>query len=210
MRPIRRRLTVLVGAVPLMLIAACTSSSTTSSTGTTTSGSPGTTVGPSGIQVSDVWCRANPPVNPLSACYMSITNGSGSADALVGASAPTSIAETTELHETVGGGMAGTTMHGSASTAMGAMKDDTSGAGGGSATTGTVRKVTEGEMAEMGMRPVAQIPLPPGQTVKLEPGGYHVMLINLVQPLAAGQTVPLTLTFQKAGTRTIDAPVRSA
>jgi len=52
----------------------------------------------------------------------------------------------------------------------------------------------------MKMRPVAGIELTPGAKVALKPGGYHVMLMGLKQPLAAGQSFPLTLTFEKAGT----------
>ena len=46
----------------------------------------------------------------------------------------------------------------------------------------------------MTMRAVDAIELPAGRTVELKPGGYHVMLIDLVGPLAAGDKVPVTLT----------------
>ena len=39
----------------------------------------------------------------------------------------------------------------------------------------------------------------PGKTVKLAPGGYHLMLMDLKSPLKQGDKVPLTLEFQKAG-----------
>ena len=39
----------------------------------------------------------------------------------------------------------------------------------------------------------------PGQTVKLAPGGYHIMLIGLKKPLAIGDHVPARLKFEKAG-----------
>ncbi len=39
----------------------------------------------------------------------------------------------------------------------------------------------------------------PGKTVKLAPGGYHLMLMDLKTPLKQGDKVPLTLEFQKAG-----------
>ena len=47
----------------------------------------------------------------------------------------------------------------------------------------------------MTMRAVDALPLPAGKTVELKPGGYHVMLIDLVKPLAKGDTVPVTLTI---------------
>jgi copper(I)-binding protein len=57
--------------------------------------------------------------------------------------------------------------------------------------------IREGEV--MRMRPVADIPLPAGQTVRLRPGGLHVMLIGLNEPLQRGAEVPLTLRFERAG-----------
>jgi copper(I)-binding protein len=51
----------------------------------------------------------------------------------------------------------------------------------------------------MKMRAVAGgLDLPPGKTVELKPGGYHVMLMDLKAPLQTGSTVPLTLVFQDA------------
>jgi copper(I)-binding protein len=52
----------------------------------------------------------------------------------------------------------------------------------------------------MKMRQVDAVPLPAGQPVTLSPGGYHIMLVDLKAPLVAGQSFPLTLTFEKAGT----------
>jgi periplasmic copper chaperone A len=39
----------------------------------------------------------------------------------------------------------------------------------------------------------------PGKTVKFAPGGYHLMLMDLKNPLKQGDKVPLTLEFEKAG-----------
>ena len=39
----------------------------------------------------------------------------------------------------------------------------------------------------------------PGKTVKLAPGGYHLMIMDLKNPLKQGDKVPLTLSFEKAG-----------
>jgi copper(I)-binding protein len=52
----------------------------------------------------------------------------------------------------------------------------------------------------MKMRPVSAIDVKPGAAVTLKPGGLHLMLMGLKQPLAEGQSFPLTLTFEKAGT----------
>ena len=50
----------------------------------------------------------------------------------------------------------------------------------------------------MKMRAVPQLELPAGRTTELKPGGYHIMLMDLKKPLAAGTSVPLTLTFRDA------------
>ena len=39
----------------------------------------------------------------------------------------------------------------------------------------------------------------PGKTVKLAPGGYHLMMFDLKSPLKQGDKLPLTLQFEKAG-----------
>ena len=52
----------------------------------------------------------------------------------------------------------------------------------------------------MVMRPVSGgLTIPPGQSVTLVPGGYHLMLMNLKAPLKQGERVPITLQFEKAG-----------
>jgi len=59
----------------------------------------------------------------------------------------------------------------------------------------------------MTMRPVKGIDLKPGTKVDLAPGGYHVMLEDLKQPLKQGETIPLTLKFEKAGAVDLRIPV---
>ncbi|MBR1142191.1 copper chaperone PCu(A)C [Bradyrhizobium sp. AUGA SZCCT0431] len=48
----------------------------------------------------------------------------------------------------------------------------------------------------------------PGKTVKLAPGGYHLMLMDLKGPLKQGDKVPLTLEFEKAGKVTLSLDVQ--
>jgi|SRR5436305_11545996 len=43
------------------------------------------------------------------------------------------------------------------------------------------------------------IAIPPGATVELKPGSYHIMMQNLSRPLARGEKVNGSLTFEKAG-----------
>jgi len=48
----------------------------------------------------------------------------------------------------------------------------------------------------------------PGARVELKPGSYHLMLIGLKRALTPGQTVTLTLRFERAGALTARAEVR--
>lgn len=48
----------------------------------------------------------------------------------------------------------------------------------------------------MSMQPVAAVALPAGKSVAIEPEGYHVMLIDLVNQVKAGDQVPLTLIVE--------------
>jgi hypothetical protein len=65
----------------------------------------------------------------------------------------------------------------------------------------------------MEMRAIDALALPAGKTVELKPGGYHVMLVDLVKPLAAGEKVPVTLTVigkdGKKATVEVKAEVRA-
>lgn len=69
----------------------------------------------------------------------------------------------------------------------------------------------------MRMRAMPRIELPAGKTVKLAPGELHIMLVDLRQPLKAGDTVTLHLSVRENGTAKgmsvttleIQAPVRS-
>ena len=65
--------------------------------------------------------------------------------------------------------------------------------------------VMEGDV--MKMRAVEGVDVPAHGTVDLAPGGYHVMLIGLKGPLVEGESFPLTITFEKAGTLGIEVRV---
>ena len=52
----------------------------------------------------------------------------------------------------------------------------------------------------MTMRPLDKgLVIEPGKTVKLAPGGYHLMLLDLKSPLKQGDKLPVTLEFERAG-----------
>jgi copper(I)-binding protein len=51
--------------------------------------------------------------------------------------------------------------------------------------------------------------IPPGATVELKPGSYHIMMQELLRPLAKGQRVKASLTFEKAGKGDVEFAVEA-
>jgi copper(I)-binding protein len=159
----------------------------------------------SAIEITEVWARQSPMGTTAGAAYMDITAADD--DALVGASVSEDIAGTVEIHETVvsdeemaedmDGEMTETTMGEDMAEDMG---DDT--------TETTMGEDMGEDMGTMTMRPVEMIELPAGETVSLEPGGYHVMLLDLVAPLEVGDSFDIELTFESGATQTVAAEVR--
>ncbi len=69
--------------------------------------------------------------------------------------------------------------------------------------------VTEESGGQMSMRPVSGWDIGPnGGMLELKPAGNHVMLIGLDRQLKAGDTLAVTLRFEKAGEVRVDVPVR--
>jgi len=61
----------------------------------------------------------------------------------------------------------------------------------------------------MTMRPLDKgLAIEPGKTVKLAPGGYHLMMFDLKGPLKQGEKVPVTLEFEKAGKVNVSVDVQ--
>jgi copper(I)-binding protein len=50
--------------------------------------------------------------------------------------------------------------------------------------------------------------IPAGGSVTLRPGSFHIMLMQLTQPLRQGEAVPVTLTFENAGTVEVELTVQ--
>lgn len=65
---------------------------------------------------------------------------------------------------------------------------------------------TGGTMAMQQMQ--AGLPIPATATVELKSGSYHIMVMNLKKPLNAGDMVPITLVFEKAGSVALRAPAQ--
>ena len=166
-------------------LSACGSDDDGSSTDTPQDTVQDSDVGASAIVATDAWARTSPMSAGAGAAYVVLTNHGDVDDALIGVSVPDTIAAVTELHETRA---AASDDSDDSSMPMDSMPMDSS-------------------APMMEMVPVDRIDIPAGGVAVLEPGGFHVMLLDLVAPLEPGTTVPLTLTFEVAGELTVDAVV---
>lgn len=72
-----------------------------------------------------------------------------------------------------------------------------------------VHETSADASGQMAMHPVEKIALPAGGTVALEPGGFHIMLIDLTGELMAGDKVEVTLQFETAPDLVVTAEVRA-
>jgi copper(I)-binding protein len=70
-----------------------------------------------------------------------------------------------------------------------------------------VHETTTAADGSMGMQEIASIPMVAGTPLVLEPGGYHVMIMELVAPLEVGTSFTVTLTFESGATTTFEVPV---
>lgn len=73
---------------------------------------------------------------------------------------------------------------------------------------GVHESMMDSETSMMTMMEVEAIEIPAHETVRLEPGGYHVMIMMLTEELAAGTEFDLELTFEEAGVITVTVEVR--
>ena len=140
--------------------------------------------GDDGVSVDDAWARNSPMMASAGAVYMNLQAGED--DRLIGAAVDAGIAGKVEIHET-------------------AMMEDTTG-------DDSMGDDSTGDDEQMGgammMREVGEIALPAGTTVNLEPGGYHIMLLDITTPLEIGQKFDVTLTFENADGQVIEVEVR--
>ncbi len=172
------------------------------------------------VTVSNPWARpADAGAN--SAVYMELTGGDVT-DSLVEASVSTGVASEAQLHQTMTGDSgtgdsdSGNSMSPSMSTdsmSGASMTHDTSTDSSGTDNSGTGDSGSEGPVYAddgndmMSMEPVESIQVPAGETVHLEPGGYHIMMVELAKDLEVGDTFDMTLTFENSGEQTISVEV---
>ncbi|MCP5027239.1 MAG: copper chaperone PCu(A)C [Actinomycetia bacterium] len=154
----------------------------------------------SGPSIAGAWARSSPMVADAGAAYLSVT--SEEADSIVGVSVDSSVAATAELHETVMVEMDET---------MGEEGDDDTDAD--MDMDSDMEDEGDHDMdSDMGgamtMQEVTSIPVAVGETVSFAPGGLHVMLMGLVDPLEVGDEFDVTLTFENAGDVVVTVEVR--
>lgn len=135
-----------------------------------------------GLQATGAWARTSPSMADTGVAYMTL--GSDEAATIVSASVPSEVAGRAELHETVAVGTDDDSMSDDA------MSDD-----------------SMGDMA-MTMQPVDSLEIPAGGELTLEPGGYHIMLLDLADPLETGETFDITLTGDDGTEITVAVEVR--
>lgn len=129
------------------------------------------------MTVKDAWVRPALAGNN-SAVYFVIDNPTGEADTLLNAT--TDAAGVVEMHMSMA-------MEGEHHMEHGA------------------EGMPQGEV--MTMVKQENVPVPARSKVNFQPGGLHVMLIGVNAELAVGDTIEVTLTFEKAGTMTLQVPV---
>ena len=139
-----------------------------------------------GITVSDVWAHETTTATSNGSVYFTIENSTAIVDKLMSVSVPNSFAKSAQIHET--------TMSDSSTTM--AMGESTSSTMAGSSET-------------MKMQQVSSVTIPAGGTVTFAPGGFHVSLIGLAEPLKVGATFEVNLGFMNAGTIKVTATVRA-
>ena len=139
--------------------------------------------GVSELTVERAWARTTPAAATTGVVYLEITSPDD--DTIVGAAVPADIAGSAELHETMAAGESGHS-HGG----------DTADTTDGSAPSG-----------EMVMEPLESVELPANSTVVFEPGGLHIMLIDLAAPLELDQEFTLTLTLGSGDQIDVDVVV---
>ena len=158
--------------------------------------------GDDAVSVESQWARQSAPTQTRGAVYFDLTVAED--DTLIGASVPSSVAGEAQIHEVVmADGGQDDDMSEEMSDEMSDEMDDT--------------EMSEGsdDMGDMegmdGAMVMQEMPnglaLVGGETVKLEPGSYHVMLLDLPAPLENWDEFEVTLDFAAADDVTIEVEV---
>ena len=152
------------------------------------------------VDVDGAWARESPAGVTTGAAYFDITAADD--DVLVGASVSSDVAADAQIHEVVAAEMDMDDMDESMDD-MDESMDDMDDMEDGD----HEMDMGDGEMAMVMQEMTDGLPLPADETVSLEPGGYHVMLLDLVEPLETGDEFELTLDFENADDVTLTVTV---
>ena len=78
------------------------------------------------------------------------------------------------------------------------------------AATAEVHETSMAEGGMMSMKQVASVTVPANGSVELAPGGFHIMILQLAEPLVAGEDIPITLSFAEGEDVQVIAEVRDS
>lgn len=130
------------------------------------------------LAATGAWARTSHPGATNGVVYVQIS--SPTENSITAVSVPASVAAAAELHETMSAG--------------------------GTSPMPNMPEMGDGN-SEMTMAPVDSVDIPAGGSVTFEPGGKHIMLVDLAAPLAAGDTFQLTFTLADGTTMPVDVVV---
>lgn len=188
----------LVAAASLLVLPACGDDSSKSSSDTAAAASAPV--------VSQAWARTSPAGVTDGVIYATITGGKA-ADVLTGVTVDSSVAASTMMHTTMSSTATSMDDMGTMPASNASTTDPAAGDGD---TMGTMpaSNASTTEVPTMTMEPIDHIEIPAGKTVKLESGGYHIMLMGLAKPLKAGDTFEATFMFKTAGANKVTVEVK--
>ena len=194
----KRALTLLGLSLGVLALAACGSDDDSTSSAD------------QGVTIENSWARTSAAGQTTGAIYFDLTVDAD--DTLLSASVPASVAADAQVHEVVMSDVAGGDMDSgdmsTGTTQMGDMGSGTTEMGEMDSGDMDSGDMDSGDMGEMTMQELVDgLALTAGETVKFEPGSYHVMLLDLAEPLAVGDKIDLTLEFQQAGSVSLTVEV---
>lgn len=140
------------------------------------------TVATGELVLDGAWARTSAAGATMGAAYLAITSPVD--DALVDVRVDAAVAAMAQIHEVV-------------------MATD-----GSMMPTDSMASPDSTMAPEMKMQEIDEIALPAGERVELKPGGYHIMLMDLVEPLETGTSIEVTLVFKNQGEKIVSFPVQ--
>jgi copper(I)-binding protein len=166
------------------------------------------------VTIDGAWARTSAAGQTTGAIYFDLTVAAD--DTLVGADVPDSVADRAEIHEVVMAEMADAdhaddAMEGEMGDGIDDSMDEMDDMAGSEDMDDGMDDGMDGMDGMDGAMVMQELTeglaLVAGETVTFEPGGYHVMLLDIAEPLEAGDEIELTLEFAEAGATTLTVEV---